>query len=232
MVNPAGLPARIRMAAAAARSMPKMHWRWCRRGRDIVALLQYRFGAVLPDDDAGADAATLLAQHYLRLNIDAERVTRANLRLWAPWLKKAVDGIIEGAKKAKTPSAAQLGKRWRVTAAEVANQGLTTITAFSVTLENDRSRQARRRRNGGATGKRGRPSLGMSVGEKKARTNAQAAERMRKLRAGALRKNSHAPSYIRGMKRDEFSVTQFDFAAFGIIKIMSGQNVVWSSAPP
>jgi hypothetical protein len=112
MVNPiARLPARIKMALATARSMPKMHWRWRRRGRDIVALLQSRFGSVLPDDDAGLDAAKLLAQHYIRLNIDAERVTRANLRLWAPWLtEKATAGIITAVKKAKTPSAARLAR--------------------------------------------------------------------------------------------------------------------------
>jgi ribosomal protein L13E len=195
------LPARLKAAIAAERSMPKMHWRWRRRGRDIIALLQSRFGSDLPDDDAGADAAKLLAQHYLRLNIDAERVVRANLRLWAPW---ATEKTIAGARKSKTPSAAQLGKAFRVTVGEVASLGLSTITAFTVTLETDRVRQARRRRNAGATKKRGRPSLGLSDSEKRARRNAQGAERVRLCR---LRKNSHASSYIRGMKRDEFSVT-------------------------
>jgi hypothetical protein len=201
------LPARLKAAIVAERSMPKMHWRWRRRGRDIVALLQSRFGTVLPDDDAGLDAAKLLAQHYMRLTLDAERVTRANLRLWAPWAtEKTIARLIRSARKSKTPSAAQLGKDFRVTADEVASLGLSTITAFTVTLEGDRVRQARRRRNAGAAKKRGRPLLGLSDSEKRARSNAQAAEWMRKLRA--LRKNSRAPSYIRGMKRDEFSVTR------------------------
>jgi hypothetical protein len=91
---------------------------------------------------AGADAAKLLAQHYMRLHIDAERVTRTNLRLWDPRLTaQEVALLIAGAKKAKTPSAAQLGKQWRVTVGEVASLGLSTITAFSVTLEADRVRQ-------------------------------------------------------------------------------------------
>jgi hypothetical protein len=110
-------------------------------------------------------------------------------------------------------------------------------------LEGDRNRQARRRRNAGATGKRGRPALNLSPEEKQERIKAQAAERKRRSRMS--RKNSHASSYIRGMKRDGFSVTQtpprplvtgIDFAAFGItsVRIMSGQNVIsaWSSAPP
>jgi hypothetical protein len=191
---------------AAERRMPNMHWRWRRRGRDIVSLLEFRFGSVLPEDDAGRDAAELLAQHYLRLNVGAERVTGANLRLWAPWLReKGIARVIGDAKKAKTPSAVQLGKQWRVSADEVAACGLTTIRAFTVTLENDRGRQNRRRRKAGATKKRGRPSMGLSAEEKKARTNAQSAARMRKRRA--LRKKSHAPSYIEGIERDEFSVT-------------------------
>jgi hypothetical protein len=234
------LPARLKARIAAERSVPKMHWRWRRRGRDILALLLSRFGSVLPDDDAGMDAVNLLAQHYMRLHIDAERVTKANLRLWASWLtEKALAGIINGAKKAKTPSAEQLGKDFRVTVGEAADLELSTIVAFTVTLEGNRVRQARRRRNAGATGKRGRPSLGLSDSEKRARTNTQAAERMRKLRA--LRKNSHAVAYIRGTKRDEFSVTPrldlggIDFRKFGItaIRIMRGTDVlrVWNGAP-
>src|SRR5258706_15700246 len=102
MVSPSNhLPARLKAAIAAGRSIPKMHWRWRRRGRDIVALLQSRFGFALPDDDAGADAARLLAQHYMRLNIDAERVTRANLRLWAHWAtEKLTEELIRTARKA------------------------------------------------------------------------------------------------------------------------------------
>jgi hypothetical protein len=193
-------------AQAAERRIPNMHWRWRRRGRDIVSLLAFRFGSVLPEDDAGTDAAELLAQHYLRLNVGAERVTRANLRLWAPCLgEKELARVIRDAKKAKTPSAAQLGRQWRVSAHEVAVCGLTTIRAFTVTLENDRGRQDRRRRKAGATRKRGRPSMGLSAEEKKARTNAQAAARMQKRRA--LRKKSHVPSYIGRIERDEFSVT-------------------------
>ena len=93
------LPARLKAALAAERSIPKMHWRWRQRSRDIIALLECRFGSALPDDDAGVDAAELIAQHYMRLHIDAERVTRANLRLYASWLtEKMVARLIAGAK--------------------------------------------------------------------------------------------------------------------------------------
>jgi hypothetical protein len=207
---------------AAERRLPKMHWRWCRRGREIVFLLEFRFGSVLPHDDAGMDAAALLAQHYMRLNIGAERVTRANLRLWAPWLKEnELERLIRGAKQAETPSAARLGKQWRVTTDEVSTLGLTTIRAFTVTLESDRNRQDRRRRNAGAAKKRGRPSMKLSAEERRTRTNAQAAKRMKAKRARSstgrppgrpknpLRENDHATSYIESIVRDEFSVTGF-----------------------
>jgi hypothetical protein len=93
-----------------------MHWCWRRRGRDIDALLEFRFGLTLPRDDAGMDAVRLVAQHYLRLNIDAERVTRLNLRLLARWLtEKETTSAMRSARRAKTPSAMELGRQWRVT---------------------------------------------------------------------------------------------------------------------
>jgi hypothetical protein len=229
-------PAHRIATRAAERRLPKMHWRWCRRGRDILALLQSRFGLVLPNDDAGMDTVNLLTQHYMRLLIDAERVTRANLRLWAPWLtEKAIAGVIRVAKKIKTPSAAKLGKDFRVTAHEVAALALQTVTAFTVTQEQDRTRQARRRRKSGAGKRRGRPSMGLSAEEKKARSNAQAAQRMKAKRAQSttgrprgrpknpLRKNSHAPSYIRELDRDELSVTE--------LIVLSAPPIVPARAP-
>jgi hypothetical protein len=198
-----------------------MHWRWRRRGGDILALLHSRFGSALPDDDAGLDAVGLLAQHYMHLLIDAERVTRANLRLWAPWLtEKAIAGAIRVGKNTKTPSAVKLGKDFRVTTHEVAALALQTVTAFTVTQEQDRTRQARRRRKSGASNRRGRPSMGLSAEEKKARSNAQAALRNKAKRAksttgrprgrpkNAIRKNGHATSYIRELDRDELSVSE------------------------
>jgi len=203
------MPARAKIAGAAARSLPKMHWSWRSRGRDILALLHSRFGSSLPDDDAGMDAAKLLAQHYMGLKTDAERVTRENLRIWARWLTlEAMAGIIKDAAKAKRPSAAQLGRDYRVTVDEVADLSLSSIAPLTVTQEGDRDRQDRQRRKEGASRRRGRPPLKLSDIARKARSNDQAAERMRKMRA--LRKNSHAPSYIRGMERDELSVTPCD----------------------
>src|SRR5436305_1450889 len=106
---------RLHIARATARRLPKMHWRWCWRSRDIEALLARRFGLSLPNDDAGMDAVKLLAQHYMRLHIDAERITSANLRLWAPWLTgKVTAKTLKAASKAKTTSAAALGRSWQV----------------------------------------------------------------------------------------------------------------------
>jgi hypothetical protein len=198
------------MAIAAERSMSKMHWRWRRRGQDILSLLLSRFGSALPDDDAGLDAAKLLGQHYMQLHVDAERVTKANLRLWADWLTdKAIAGIIKGAKKAKTPSAVRLGKEWRVTADEVATNSLETIRAYTVTQETDRSRQARRRRNAGATTKRGRPKSEGLPAWKAAGASSKAAYYRNRKKASET-EIRHAPSYIRGMQRDELKSHEFE----------------------
>jgi hypothetical protein len=194
-------PAREREALAASRRAPRMHWRWVRRGEDILGLLEHRFGRVLPNDEDGLEAAELLAHHYMRLTFDPERITKANLRLWCPWLgAEATARIILAARGVKTPSAAKLGRDLGVTAEEVAERGLTTIRAVTVTHEADRLRQDRRK--AGVSTKRGRPALHLSPDEMRARRNAQAAARMR-----ALRKKSHAPSYIGETKRDELNVT-------------------------
>jgi hypothetical protein len=164
-----------------------MHWRWRARGRDLDRLLRRRFGSSLPDDDCGLDAVKLMAQHYMRLHRNAESVTRANLRILAPWLKDKVKAaIIKAGRKAKTPTAVQLGRDWRVTVDEVAELELTTINAFIIIQRNDAARQGRRRRQTGAGKKRGRKSMGLSPEEKKARTNAQAAKRMKVMRARSV----------------------------------------------
>jgi hypothetical protein len=217
------LPARRMIALAAERVAPKMHWRWRRRGRDIESLLRSRFGSTLPEDDAGMDAVRLLAQHYGRLNLNAERVVRANLRLLAPWLTvQETNSLVVTAMAAKTPSASKLGREFRVTSTEVADLHLETILPYPETLKRDRVRQARRRRNAGAGTKRGRPrSEGLRPWQVAGISRATWFRR-RKASETEIR---HAPSYIRGMRRDEFkshavSMSEvFDFALFGIIAL-------------
>jgi hypothetical protein len=200
-------PVREIIAVAAERRMPRMHWKWCRRGRDIEALLHSRFGSTLPDDDAGLDAVKLLAEHFMRLKLDAERVTRNNLRLWAPQLtSKDLVGIIEAAKKAKTPpSATRLGRDWRVTIDEGTTLKLETITAYTTTQERNRTRQARRRRKAGAGTKRGRPkSNGLKPWQVAGASSKAAYYRSFKKVQTSETRNSHVSSNIRGMQCDEF----------------------------
>lgn len=199
------LPARAKTAIAAERSLPRMHWQWRRRSREIFALLDRRSVTVLPENAAGLQAAKLIAQHFMKLKVNAEPTTRANLRLLAPWLSREeiADVIEAAAKQDKPPSAAQMGRAFGVTLDEVTALDLKSFRAVTVTREGDRNRQGRRRRNAGSTGRRGRPPLDLTPEERVARIRAQAATRMR-----ALRKKRHAPSSIREMERDEFSVTQ------------------------
>jgi hypothetical protein len=209
---------RVRAINAAQRRTLKMHWRFNRRTRDIDSLLRCRFGAALPNNAAGLDAARLIAQHFMRLKIGAEDTARRNLRLWAPWLTPAaVAEIIEAARIANTPSAAQLGKAFRVTADEVATLGLETMRAFTVTLEQDRNRQARRRRKTNTGRKRGRPALELSPEAKLARQKALSAARSKAYRASRKNNKAYRASRKNTSRRclstascsvTEFSVTQ------------------------
>ncbi|MGY0574304.1 hypothetical protein ACTGJ9_027200 [Bradyrhizobium sp. RDM12] len=137
-------PGRAKTAIAAERSLPRMHWQWRRRTGEISALLDRRSVTVLPNNAAGLQAAKLLAQHFVKLKVGAEAVTRANLRLLAPWLtREAVASTIEAAAtKTEPPSAAQLGRAFRVTAEEVAALDLKSFRAFTVTLADDADKVA------------------------------------------------------------------------------------------
>lgn len=95
-------------------------------------------------------------------------------------------GHHQGRQEGQDADGVQLGRDWRVTVDEVAELELTTINAFIIIQRNDAARQGRRRRQTGAGKKRGRKSMGLSPEEKKARTNAQAAKRMKVMRARSV----------------------------------------------
>lgn len=213
-------------------SMPRMHWRWRRRLNDIDVILAARCGALLPPDDAGLEYVTIIVNHMIRLQPNGASVARANARLWAPWVTVLqLDLLIAEALNTldKPPiSAAQLGKALRLTLDEQVRHGITTIKAFTVTQEADRSRQAKRRRKAGASSKRGRPrkvEASRPVGRPRGRPKSEgmpawqaAGYRSRstyqRAKARGLKpaqvdtknemKNRHAASDISRTKRDEF----------------------------
>ena len=58
------------------------------RLRELELLLSVRYGAVLPDDDAGRGDFKIVAHHIAHLGPDAERHIIAWARLWCPWIEQ------------------------------------------------------------------------------------------------------------------------------------------------
>jgi hypothetical protein len=125
--------------------MPRMHWRWRRRGRDLETVIFGRCGTCLPDDDAGREYLRQLVNHWVRLVPNGVSSARANARLQAMWLTvPELDAIIASAVESlESPPipATKLGKAFRVTADEVTQYGLTSITAFDHCAAANRQRK-------------------------------------------------------------------------------------------
>ena len=66
------------------RASPKTY----RRIRELEIVSTDRYGAVLPDDDAGADDLFVMANHLAHID-EPERRIKAWARHWAPWHSKA-----------------------------------------------------------------------------------------------------------------------------------------------
>jgi len=125
----------------------------------LLRLFRYRWGYVLPDDDAGrGDLWELVLNVSLAASPD-EKVSHV-IALWAPWMD--ADGaacLIERVKSLtvyeRTPTAKELGKRLRVTNAE--RQMLKLWPFKPVDASDDEvTAQARDRRNATRRAKRGR----------------------------------------------------------------------------
>ena len=113
--------------ATIAKRMPEQTGKWekVRRPRHgcLIRLFRHRYGHELPDDDAGIEDLWLLLQNVSLAVSGAEKKIRNAIETWAPWLSESdaqariellnVLTIYE-----RTPTAAELGERLRVTSAE------------------------------------------------------------------------------------------------------------------
>ncbi|HEY7298571.1 MAG TPA: hypothetical protein VH684_11600 [Xanthobacteraceae bacterium] len=107
------------------------------RMREIERLYSVRYGAELPDDDAGRDDLLIAAHHIAHLGPDASRHIVAWAALWAPWMASSEAEAL-AASVVRNPvkfTADRLAWRLRLTAAERHELGITTIGAVGQTQE-------------------------------------------------------------------------------------------------
>jgi hypothetical protein len=130
---------------------------------DVKRHLRYRYGATLPDDDAGReDLFEFLLPVSLRLK-SPTRIMANLIETWAPWMTGAeAAGFIEQIEQVppalRNRTAQDLGRRLNVTNAEREWLRLWTIAAVDMTEEQmgeqrkakKRARDRRRRRAAGS----------------------------------------------------------------------------------
>jgi hypothetical protein len=118
------------------------------RCAEISRLLVNRYGAILPDDDAGRDDARLMAHHLGRLSGDQRRRIVNWLDVYAPWFIGAERSklLAEIDHKPRKWRADKLADRLRLTEAERHHLRITTIGAIDVTKaeRTKRRKQAKR----------------------------------------------------------------------------------------
>lgn len=103
------------------------------RLNDLARLFRARYGLTLPDDDAGRDDLHVALSHLAPLSGARDRMARY-VEIWAPWLtvaeaRQVMDAALTQPQKWK---ADQLAWRLRLTAADRAALGITTIGAIDL----------------------------------------------------------------------------------------------------
>jgi hypothetical protein len=132
------------------------------RLRELERLFSQRYGAELPDDDAGRDDLVIAAHHIAHIGADAARHIVAWAQLWAPWMTadkaaKLADRVIANPFKF---TADVLAWRLHLTQAERHDLGITTIGAIDSSkgqraqfrkLKRQLAASVRRRERGGTS---------------------------------------------------------------------------------
>jgi len=135
------------------------------RLRELERIFQYRYGRLLPDDDAGRDDLMLAAHHIAFVNGDVVAHIVAWARAWAPWMPK--DQAEQLAKRvALAPhkfTADILGWRLRLSAAERSALKVTTIGAFDMSKA-ERAEERKRKNREAKRAKRAEISTGRPRG--------------------------------------------------------------------
>lgn len=103
------------------------------RLNDLAKLYRARYGVSLPDDDAGRDDLDIALHHIATLTNATSRMAKY-IEIWAPWLSFSEARRIMGAVflDPQAWKADQLAWRLRLTAADRATLGITTIGAIDL----------------------------------------------------------------------------------------------------
>jgi hypothetical protein len=126
-----------------SRRKPPLAWI---RASELERLFHFRYGATLPDDDAGRDDLWLLVQH-LANGPDAGRRCQKSIRTWAAWMPEdeAAALIAKAIDKPFRFKAATVAKLVRLTDEERFRLGITTIRSIDA-RETPAERKNRQRR--------------------------------------------------------------------------------------
>jgi hypothetical protein len=106
-----------------------------------------RYGAVLPDDDAGRADARIMAHHLAGVSGDQRSRVTSWLSVWAPWMPENELALLLEAVIAKPLRwrADKLAARLNLREADRARLGITTIGAVDMTkAEREAARKARK----------------------------------------------------------------------------------------
>lgn len=116
---------------------------------ELCRLFRARYGATLPDDDAGREDARIMAHHLAMLTGDQRRNITSWMTLWPPWmppdeLARLVDAVLT---KTLRWRADKLAACLNLTEAERHGLRITTIGAADMTkAERDAVRKTRKRK--------------------------------------------------------------------------------------
>lgn len=108
-----------------------------KRIAEIEKLLTYRWGQVLPDDDAGREDARIMVNHIAGLSIDPDKRIIAWLARRTPWMPPAEAEALKARAMQKRIRyrASTLAARFNLTAAERRLLDIRTIGAVDRTKE-------------------------------------------------------------------------------------------------
>jgi hypothetical protein len=181
---------------------------------EIERFLRLRYGAVLPNDDAGREDLVILLNHVAHNRTDPDSKMRGYIHYLAPWMpsteSEALIAMILVKPRKYTP--ATLGRLFRLTEAERDQECITTFRAYDATEEsmaenaNRKDREYQKvKRDEKRTGRpRGRPTVDIPAW--KAAGASSKASYYRNLKAGlsetlipseALDTTSYAPEPIK-----------------------------------
>jgi hypothetical protein len=220
---------------------------------ELERYLRYRYGRVVPDDDAGRADLMILANHIAQNPNDPYNKIHCAIRYWAaPWMspdevRAIADKVLA---KPRRYRASTLGKLLRLTEEERTLLGITTIRAFTTTDAEVKEKELSRRRDAATTKRRSEgvvaredwlaaslsrtkpweaEGISRSTWERRRKASAKAdASPSPQLEGSSYGGHTPASRPPPMIPADAIELPVIDYAAFGIIAVvvMRGHDVV------